>query len=162
MYARAYHLTKDKKYLEAGNKAFNFLITPVEKGGTLSTLESLDPSLKHYIIFDEYPTVPETHTLNGFIFSMLGVYDWWQVEPNKHKKAEKYFNESVKTLKVILPYYDAGGFPTYDLAFITHDIKPTYNVGYQVFHVSLLNAIYSITKDPYFDFVKRVWSSYVE
>lgn len=162
VYVRAYHLTNDNKYLKEAEKAFRVLITPVSEGGTLATLEFLDPSLKEYIFFDEYPIVPSTYTLNGFIWAMLGVYDWWQVDPSTNQEAKIYFEKSVKTLKAILPYYDAGGFPTYDLAFITHNIKPTYNVTYHSFHVGLVHAIYTITKDPYFDFVSRVWASYVD
>jgi heparosan-N-sulfate-glucuronate 5-epimerase len=161
VYARAYHLTQNEKYLEYGNKAFQFMIKSVEEGGTLSTLKDLDPSLDEFIFFEEYVAFPSTYTLNGYMFAILGIYDWSVVSGNKN--AENYFVKSIETLKVILPYYDIGGFSAYDLGHITYENKqPHIAARYHAVHLYLLNAIYSITDDVYFDYIKRVWASYVD
>lgn len=73
--SRAYLLTGNNKYLRAGDKALKFMVTPVSEGGTLDSLEDIDPSLKNYLIFEEYISKPASYTLNGFMFSLLGLYD---------------------------------------------------------------------------------------
>src|SRR5690606_29452397 len=52
--SRAYYVTHDPKFIEAGNKALDFMIRPVEEGGTMTTLGDLHPSLTNYIFFEEY------------------------------------------------------------------------------------------------------------
>lgn len=162
VYARAYNLTKDEKYLNEGAKAFEVLIKPIEDGGTLGNLSYLDPELKDYITFEEYPLSPNTYTLNGFIFAMLGVYDWWQLGLDDSELAKEYFEETEKTLKLILKYYDGGGFPTYDLAYINYQSQPNYNITYHIIHIGLMHAMYEITGDEYYSETKEKWIKFVE
>lgn len=163
---RAYYLTNDKKYLEAGNKAVKFLITPIEKGGTMSTLKDLDPSLAEYIFFEEYISTPNNYTLNGYMFTLLGLYDW-KIVTKKYQKqcinlAETYFDLGINTLVRILPYYDIGGFSTYDLGHITFGKKPHLVGGYHAAHINLLHALYSITNNKALKEFEILWSSYVD
>lgn len=164
--ARAYHLTKDRKYLKAGNAALKFLLIPVEKGGVMSTLKDLHPSLKHYITFEEYRSKPSSYTLNGFMFTLLGLYDWWQINPKEivgsHKLAKQYFERGINTLKHILPYYDIGGFTAYDLGHIIYKVEPNIGIHYHMVHIYLLHALHSITDDLWLNYFRRIWSSYVE
>jgi hypothetical protein len=164
--ARAYHLTKDRRYLKAGNAALQFLLTPVENGGVMSTLEYLHPSLKDYITFEEYIAKPSSYTLNGFMFTLLGLYDWWQINPKEivgsHKVAKQYFYRGIDTLKHTLPYYDLGGFTAYDLGHIIYNRKPRIGINYHNVHIYLLHALNSITGDLWFNYFKRIWISYVE
>ncbi|AVP66161.1 hypothetical protein C3B64_18705 [Clostridium botulinum] len=162
--ARAYEITGNKKYLEAGNKALNFLITPISKGGVMANLGSLSSSLKNNIIFEEYISHVPTYTLNGFMFSLLGLYDWANVDDsNKKNTAEKYFNEGIKSLTQILKYYDIGGFTCYDLGYITKNReKPHIAVNYHGVHIYLLNALYSITNDRILYDYYKLWKAYVD
>ena len=162
--ARAYEITGNKKYLEAGNKALNFLITPISKGGVMANLGSLSSSLKNNIIFEEYISHVPTYTLNGFMFSLLGLYDWANVDDsNKKNTAEKYFNEGIKSLTQILKYYDIGGFTCYDLGYITKNReKPHIAVNYHGVHIYLLNSLYSITNDRILYDYYKLWKAYVD
>jgi heparosan-N-sulfate-glucuronate 5-epimerase len=166
VYARAYHLTKDTKYLDAGENALNFMLTPVKKGGTLSTLEDLHVTLKDYIFIEEYLADPFSYTLNGYMFSLLGLYDWWQVSPDEtegsHAKAKEYFDKGTETLVNILPYYDIGGFSVYDLGYITHKADPLINSYYHAVHIYLLHALASITQNPTLAQTEKLWASYVD
>lgn len=164
--SRAYFLTKDQKYLIAGNKAIEFLITPVEKGGTMSTLEDLDVSLKRYIFFEEYVSSPNNYTLNGFMFTLLGLYDW-SVVTKKYQNREKnlassYFDSGINTLIHILPYYDIGGFSAYDLGHLTFHKKPHIGVRYHAVHINLLHALHSVTYNNKLKDFETLWSSYIE
>lgn len=164
--ARAYYLTNNDEFLKAGNKAFEFLITPISEGGVLTTLADLDPSLKNYIIFEEYVSNPNGYTLNGYMFTLLGVYDWWQLnyelDLEGHKKYKNYFDKGINTLIKILPYYDIGGFTSYDLGHYTFDKEPHIGVKYHSVHIYLLHALYSVTNESQLKHFENIWYDYVK
>lgn len=165
VFERAFYITHDKKYLDAGNKALEYLITPVSKGGVLDSLEALDVNLKDKVFFQEYVNTTGSYTLNGYIFTLIGLYDWSQIE-NKDMKyytdtASNYFNKGIESLKYILPYYDIGGFTSYDLYFITKKTDPNSAGWYHLVHIEQLDALYAITKDSYFQDIRDLWLSYV-
>lgn len=162
---RAYMLSYDKKYIYAGNMILNYLLTPVLKGGVMDTLDSLDPPLKDYIFFQEYVTKPPSYTLNGFIYTLIGLYDWSSLPDGVNTQcstlAREYFNKGLSSLKVILPYYEIGGFTSYDLMYITDKRQPTPSDFYHSVHIEQLDALYYITKDPFFSNIRDIWKSYV-
>ncbi|GFS06154.1 D-glucuronyl C5-epimerase [Elysia marginata] len=67
---RAYNLTGDRKYLVAAERALYLFTLGSEEGGVRARfMGQLD-------WYEEYPTVPtSSFVLNGFIFSMMGLYD---------------------------------------------------------------------------------------
>jgi hypothetical protein len=163
VFARAYHLTNEERYIKAGNKSLKFLLTPVDQGGVMDTLEDLHPSLHEYIIFEEYIADPATYTLNGYMFALLGVYDWSQISSGEEQKlSADYFNRGVKTLEKILPYYDIGGFSAYDLSHITYNKKPHIGINYHAIHIYLLHALHTITNNETLHEYEQLWASYVE
>jgi len=161
LFARVYHLTGDPRYLAVGDKAFDLLVTPSSQGGTLDNLSYVRGGSADEITFEEYPTQPPGYTLNGFMFAMLGVYDWSRLPAARSEAAAKYFPETVRSLHVILPYYDLGGFTAYDLRHITYNKQPTIGVNYHATHVYLLHALVSITRDPVLRKYEQLWASYV-
>ena len=76
-------------------------------------------------------------------------------------KANYYYTEGIKSLKIVLPYYDYGGFSTYDLYYLTANTKPTPAGYYHKIHINLLEAFYSITKDEFFMNIRNQWADYV-
>lgn len=163
VFARAYSVTNDERYLEAGDKALQFMNTPVSDGGVMHTLEDLHPSLKKYIIYEEYIANPASYTLNGFMFSLLGLYDWAKVSSGETQKlSENQFKSGIKTLEKILPYYDIGGFSAYDLGHITYKAKPHAVAKYHAIHIYLLHALYTVTDNETLHEFEQLWASYVE
>lgn len=164
--ARAYHMTNDKKYIDAGNSIFEFLTKPVSDGGVMDNLGSLDESLGGYIFFQLYVTNPQSYTLNGHMYTLIGIYDWSNlnsVGKEIQDSAKCYFKQGLETLKYILPYYDIGGFVAYDLGYLTKEgIEPTINLSYYGCHITLLDAMYYITKDQTFQYYGTLWNSYIE
>jgi len=73
-------ITKDGRYLHAAENSFQFLTMPQGEGGTLTNMADLNPSLYKYIFFEEYFSKPNGYTLNGFMFTLLGIYDLWQLK----------------------------------------------------------------------------------
>lgn len=159
--ARAYHLSGDPNYLNAGDKAFDFLVTKVSDGGVMNSMAELDPALSRYITFDEYPAKPSGYTLNGFMYAVLGIYDWSQVSHTHAQEAKEYFRQGTETVKVILPYYDIGGFSAYDLGHITYHRRPNIGVNYHAVHIFLLHALASLTGDRTLKEYELRWASYV-
>lgn len=167
VYARAYYLTKDKKYIENGNKVFNFMIKHKDQGGTLTTLEDIDPKYKDYIFFEEYVSTPDTYTLNGYIFTLFGIYDWIQIN-NDYPKLEigntpdYYFYEGIESLKLVLPLFDIDGFSTYDLGHIVYKNDGHIVAPYHSIHIIQLSNLYTITGEKIFYDYQKLWTSYVE
>ena len=59
--------------------------------------------------YEEYPTTPPLFVLNGFIYSLFGLYDLAQVATGDAKQtAQKLFDDGMASLKVMLPFFDSG------------------------------------------------------
>lgn len=166
VFARAYTVTKDPRYLDAGNRALEFMLLPFESGGTRTTLEFFPPQPSDAVFIMEYPQYPPVYTLNGFMFTILGLYDW--AHATGDEVAQRYAEETIATLKIILPYYDLGVISAYDLSFITVPQMPggkrrTPHVGpgYHKVHIELLWALHHITGEPMFEEIADRWLSYI-
>lgn len=163
VYARAYHLTNDIKWVNAGDKCMEFMITPVEKGGVMDTLYAIDSSLSQYIIFEEYLSTPATYTLNGFQYAILGLYDWSQIKSDTKCIAQSYFDKSIETCKIILQFYDLDGFTAYDLGYMTHKLGfPHIGVRYHKVHTALCYVLWQLTGDKVFEDYFHKWADYVK
>ena len=164
--ARVFMATGEPVYLNSGRKALSFLLTPVAHGGVMTTLEDLDPSLSRYIFFEEYISAPSNYTLNGYLFALLGLYDWSRLPSDinaRQSLADDYFRKGIETLIPLLPYYDAGSWSSYDLGYITFGAKqPNLSNSYHGVHIYLLNAIYSVTGIPRILMYRNRFISYVE
>lgn len=161
-FARAYHLTGDEKYITAGDKALEFLVKPESEGGLRSTLGDVDPSLEDYIYFDMCPADPHGYTLNGYMYTLLGVYDWKtlkQVYGMDGGVASFYFSEGLESLEVALPYFDLGDWSVYDLGYLTYPgTTPNLNVHYTSQHnINPLHALYTVTGIETFNTYETRW-----
>lgn len=163
---RAYIHTKEEKYFQAAEKAFQFLVLPKEEGGTYTTLADFDSSLEDYIFFEEYISTPNGYTLNGYMFTLLGIYDLWQLselEKSKNRNLyKKYFRKGMKSLEKLLPYYDIGGFSAYDLGHYTYEKEPHVSARYHLVHIYLLHALYTVTENKTLKHYEELWTSYVD
>lgn len=161
--ARAYSLDPQEKYIEAAERTLSFLETPVSENGVATDMSDLDESLKDLVIYEEYPAEPNAYTLNGFMFTLLGIYDWSCVESPSQEKAKQMFDGGIETLRTILPYFDVGGFTAYDLGFITYDTnKPNLSPKYHMIHIAFCHVFYEITNAEEFRQYYDLWGSYVE
>ncbi|MEH7503776.1 D-glucuronyl C5-epimerase family protein [Neobacillus drentensis] len=165
VYARAYYLTGNQKYLYYGNKAFRFMNTNTAKGGTLTTLEPLNKNYKNDIWYEEYVTSPNNYTLNGFMFALFGLYDWSMVQApidNGQRNAKIMFDKGINSLADALPFYDVNGFSSYDLTGIMNKRAPYVTPRYHAIHIYQLYDLYVITKNPVLLKYHKLWASYVE
>lgn len=158
-FSRLYHLTGDKRYLEAGRKALQFLLTPTSEGGPMDSMAGLHPSLSGYSFFQEYTVNPGSYVLNGYMATLLGLYDWAQVPGPSAATARIYFDRGIVTLHHILPYYDIGGISSYDMAHVTYNKVPSADVTYHVLVLRLLANLDSITHDDVIEKYETLWQT---
>ncbi|WP_252180281.1 D-glucuronyl C5-epimerase family protein [Endozoicomonas sp. 4G] len=151
---RVYHITGNKKYLNACIAGLNPFEVKSEDGGVLTYWDG------QYMFYEEYPTSPASFVLNGFIFSLIGLYDLSQYGVSK---AAELFNKGFLTLKKILPLYDLGNKSAYDLTHYTCMTFPNIaRWGYHITHINQLFAMYCITGDENINTFYSRWKSYLD
>lgn len=140
---RAYVSTDNKMYLDAAEKAIEFMLKPIEEGGTAKYTEK---SLYLY----EYTDKP--CVLNGWIFSIFGLYDICLA--TNEKKYRIALEKTVETLKNTLPQFDNGYWSKYDLGDII--TSPFYHK----LHIAQLEALGKTFNEPVFCEYKKKFEAY--
>ncbi len=126
-------------------KIINGYSVPVSEGGFQRRLEK-------GIFFEEMPSRIPSLILNGFIFSLFGLYEAYVTTCNK--TAHSFFIDGIQTLVKILPEYDFGFWSLYD-QYVPHAALSSYY--YHQLHIDLLRAIYQITDEPVFQMYGERW-----
>jgi hypothetical protein len=149
--ARAFDLTKNQIYLRAATKAFRSFEQEIDKPGGVTFTDE-----KGCVWFEELIFHPPTHVLNGFIWAMWGVYDYYLV--TKNQKAKQLFDAAVKTLEDNIHRFDIGFWTVYHLhkTMIPMAASPYY----QRLHIVQLQAMYAITGKKIFEEYARKWQRY--
>jgi len=145
---RAYLLTKDKTYLEISSKAFNAFKHKIDEPGGVTFIDD-----NGYIWFEELIFNPPTHVLNGFIYALWGVYDYYLV--TKDQESLYLFKEGVRTLKDHIGKYDIGFWSVYHL--VPTKLKMIASPYYQRLHILQLKVMYKITGEEIFLMYANKW-----
>ncbi|CAM1311944.1 GLCE (predicted) [Pycnogonum litorale] len=159
---RAFHRSGNKTYLNAALDATKLYRVPSENHGIMTKFEN------NYIWFEEYPTVPSSYVLNGFMYSLIGLYDVKTVCPLRRKgrlctDANKLYEEGVKTLRKMLSLYDSGSGSIYDLKHYTLGSAPNLaRWDYHSTHINQLLLFSTIESDPIFETTAERWISYMK
>jgi hypothetical protein len=150
---RAYQLTGLKQYNDVAQKTLLPFTFSIPDGG-ITCYTEWGP------FYEEYPAQVPILVLNGFIFSLLGIYDFIRAHPDD-AFAQKIFNEGVDTLVNILPEYDLGFWSKYSLcrAEFHPEVDPS-TIGYHHLHILQLELLYRLTGQEIFQKYSRKWSSY--
>jgi hypothetical protein len=159
VFARAYTLTNDSSYVKAAEKALLPFTKPVEDGGVTRKFSFASSESLENPFYEEYPVGPEpSYTLNGFMFALLGLYDFAQVPDSQ---AAKLFQAGLGTLEEALPLYDLGDASAYDLGHLTHPPRRiNRDDGYHLVHITLLNALGTATHRSELLWYRDHWNSY--
>jgi hypothetical protein len=102
---RAWQMTGDEKYRVAAEGALTIFDIEAKNGG-VTTMTDLGP------FYEEYPTFFPTMVLDGFFFSLCGLYD--AARALKSEKATSLFDTVIETIKKWLPRYDLGYWMRYN------------------------------------------------
>ncbi|XP_054738605.1 D-glucuronyl C5-epimerase B [Anastrepha obliqua] len=156
--ARAYyHSGGDKRYLKAAALGLKPFRVFSKDGGVLAQF------VDKYYWYEEYPTTPPSFVLNGFIYSLLGLYDLNYTAPtNIGREAGKLFNQGMYSLKKMLLLYDTGSGTSYDLRHLSLGSAPNLaRDDYHATHVSQLLLLSTIDSDPLLMETAERWKGYM-
>lgn len=150
---RLYRTTNDVRYKNAAIRALRPMKRSVKNGGLMQCFfgNCKLPWL------EEYPTTPPSYVLNGFMYTLIGLYDLDSIAPNSG--ARQLYEAGRRTVHAALPRYDVKGISAYDLTQVTvKDQKPYIaHQVYQTVHVNLLRALDTIEPDARFRFYANRW-----
>ncbi|KAJ8878740.1 hypothetical protein PR048_019326 [Dryococelus australis] len=156
--ARAYfHSGGDPQYLDAALAGLKPFQIPSAEGGVLATF------LDKFPWYEEYPTTPASFVLNGFIYSLLGLYDLRSIVPPEHaREAATLFDQGMASLKKLLLLYDTGSGTSYDLRHFTLGTAPNLaRWDYHATHVNQLLLLSTIDGDPLIATTAERWIGYM-
>lgn len=145
---RAYQETNDQVYRETGQKALSAFNTPVSEGGLLAKWQGLD-------YYEEYPSQKPSFVLNGFIFALWGLWEFYLITKNTDAKA--YYEAGLKTLEKCLKEYRIPylNWSRYDLyPFKVTDIA---SIFYHKLHIQQLRAMALLTGNQLFNQQAELW-----
>jgi heparosan-N-sulfate-glucuronate 5-epimerase len=147
---RAHSESGDSRYLDAAQRAFASFHRPIAEGGVAFIDESGD------LWFEEYIVSPPTHILNGFIWALWGVHDYFLATGNK--SAEELFSRGVKTLLHNLDRYDLGFWSLYEQSGTRFPMVAS--PFYHRLHVVQLRVMYRLSAEAKFAQVAERWENY--
>ncbi|XP_073845187.1 D-glucuronyl C5-epimerase [Musca autumnalis] len=155
--ARAYWHSGDKRYLKAATMGMKPYRVLSKDGGVLAQF------MDKYNWYEEYPTTPASFVLNGFIYSLLGLYDLNSTAPSFiAKEAGKLFEQGMLSLKKMLLLYDTGSGTSYDLRHLSLGVAPNLaRWDYHATHVNQLLLLATIDSDPIISQTAERWKGYM-
>ena len=146
--SRAYKLTADEYLLQQVAKVYKSYTLEIEAGGIYYIDNNGDPW------FEEYPTIPPSHVLNGFIYALFGLVDCYQVHP--YAEVINLFLKALTTLEKNIIRYDTGFWSLYDLSKRTlADMHYHHNT-----HIPQLTALFNLTGREIFRTTYQKWHTY--
>ncbi|XP_071946209.1 D-glucuronyl C5-epimerase B-like isoform X1 [Antedon mediterranea] len=155
---RAFTATHKRKYIEAALHATKLYTIPSTEGGVKARF------LDTYNWYEEYPTTPSSFVLNGFIYSLIGLYDLKMTASQEEgRDASQLYNDGLRSLKAMLMMYDTGSGSIYDLRHMVLGKAPNLaRWDYHATHCQQLMLLASIEKEPIFDVTSKRWMSYMK
>jgi len=147
---RAFQDTNDEKYLDLGEKVLNSFDLDYRSGGVMNQ----DTNGNYWYL--EYPANPPGYVLNGMMFGLFGIYDYYRITGSQ--KAELYFMRGIQTLEKNLEKYDKGYWSAYDLEYNScAGLNYHKNV-----HIPQLEALYLITGNGVFNEYANKFKQYMK
>ena len=149
---RAYQISQNKKYLESAKKAYQSFLIDTSKGGVTFTDKDDNVWIEEYIMKKS-----PTHILNGFIWGLWGIYDYWLL--TKDNSVKKLFNRYIKTVLNNVEKYDIGYWSLYELSNLK--IKMRASIFYHKLHIVQLQILFNMTGIEDFKNVSEKWNNYL-
>jgi heparosan-N-sulfate-glucuronate 5-epimerase len=147
---RAHKETGDTRYLAAAQRALTSFYVPVSEGGVAFTDEAGD------LWFEEYIVSPPTHILNGFIWAVWGIHDYYLA--TRDNPAHDLFARAVRTLQHDLDRYDLGFWSLYEQSGTR--LPMVASPFYHRLHIVQLRIMHRLTGDTAFSQVADRWEGY--
>lgn len=152
---RAYRATGRDAYLDAAKQSFSSFLKSTSEGGVTFT------DAKGNLWFEEYIVSPPTHILNGFIWAIWGVYDYFLA--TESSAARNLFARATLTLRENLGGYDLGFWSLYEQTGYEQSgtmLPMVASRFYHQLHVTQLRIMHRITGDEIFARYADKWEGY--
>ena len=143
MLIRAHVITKDEKYIAAVHKAKDFMLKPIEDGGT-TNYQGKDVYL--------YECTHDPLILNGWIFSLWGLYDYSKYIPDS--AVQMVLQATLTSLKKKLPEFDMKYWSKYE------DGKRICSPFYHKLHIAQLTVMHDLFGDGIYKEYADRWEKY--
>lgn len=143
MLLRAHIVTGDARYLTAAQKAKDFMLKPITEGGTTRYQGE-----RVYL----YECTHEPLILNGWIFSLWGLYDYSKYVEDDQVKA--VLTATLTSLKEKLPAFDLKYWSRYE------DGKRICSPFYHRLHIAQLRVMYDLFGDEIYQKYADRWDGY--
>lgn len=166
---RAFARTSDRRYLRAALSAMRPFDVASADGGVLAKFAD------RYPWYEEYPTTPPSFVLNGFIYSLIGLYDLKTInvlgeeddsdegESEGREAASRLYSSGLESLKTLLPLFDTGSGSVYDLRHFTLGLAP--NIArwdYHTTHINQLLLLATIDDSELLRSTSKRWIGYMK
>ena len=140
VFCRLYNLTRKQEYLDIARKVFkSFLFLEGKENPWYVQIDS-----NSYLWIEECPVPEHATILNGFIFGIYGLYEYYQV--TRDETAKTLFQAATTTVEAhIHRYRNKGDLSWYSLDNF-HKTVPKYHAC----HVEQLEMLYKMTGNFFF------------
>lgn len=153
---RAYQCTGRQAYKDTAEKALQSFEVSVYDGGVRSQDEFGN------VFYEEIPSIPPHHILNGHIFALFGLHDYYRATQSAQAKA--LFEAGAEAVLNRLPDFDAGFWSKYSLD-PNPNLRNHWNVAspiYQSVHIDQLRFLSKITGNETFDQWANRWEAQMQ
>lgn len=169
VFSRAYSLTSDANFLQAGEKALNFLNEKClvnfdfsnDKQHAIMEYLNKDGGFSYY---EDVSGLGPHYRLDTQLYVLIGLYDWSQIDStnSSSKFAADNFKKGVKMLKKTLPLYDMNGYLASDLMPFSDQKLIALDTDDKFIKVIvMLKAVSEISGDEYIKSLYDRYSSYI-
>lgn len=138
---RAYKHTGDKNYLDKAKEALDFMLLPLENGGT-TKYEGNDTYLMEYTF--------KGMVMNGAIFAWWGLYDY-VLATGDNGKYKEALDRTLRSLIHVLPQFKCSYWSMYSLDGLI--ASPFYHN----LHVAQMQAVFDLTGERIFKDYGTTW-----
>jgi len=143
LFSRLYTLTMEEKYLEYANLTYNSFYLQFDEANLEKNWVSVVDE-NNYLWLEEYPFNPANYTLNGFLFALFGVYDYYLIRP----ETEVYdlLCATLTTAKYNIPRFRSPNEASYYC--LAHKVQAD---NYHTYHIKQIKFLYRMTNDEEFN-----------
>jgi heparosan-N-sulfate-glucuronate 5-epimerase len=146
---RTYESTHDSKYREAADLALGTYLRVQGDTGVAVRVDG-------YVYYEEYMPPYSPHTLNGFIFALIGAWDY--AEAFDDRRARSIFDAGLITLTANLGKWDTSEWSRYNLA----NSGYTATLYYHMLHVAQLRVLFELSGNDVFQAYADRWAAFAE
>ncbi len=149
---RAYATFGDARYRDQALSAVEPLLKPLGEGGLGSRIDG------RWDFLEEYPETTPKHTLNGFLFALMGLSDLRHLGKSSPYQGETH--HFTKILENTLERFDLGFWSAYDLHRASGRYPNPATTNYHSLHIAQLSYLGQLYESQPILAVRDRWDQY--